>query len=197
MVKHKKKGSKPQNRKSSHHPDISVVPLHIRSLAVDLRVILFTFLRGGNSLKFVLAAGWCGGCCRGALQRNANWPGDVAVCRTLDKQRCSNYTQLLPQMKRIKANESHTGQHRGCLMNGGRETEREVFVRRENESVCLLATRQQFCDLITASWKKKPHKKHNTSTADKQQLTMQRIMFTQVCINCRWLSESRRAGTFR
>lgn len=32
------------------------VPLHIQSLAVDLQVILFTFLRGGNSLKFILQA---------------------------------------------------------------------------------------------------------------------------------------------
>lgn len=37
-----------------HHLPIPGVPLHIQSLAVDLQVILFTFLRGSYSLKFVL-----------------------------------------------------------------------------------------------------------------------------------------------
>lgn len=39
-----------------HHLHIPGVPLHIQSLAVDLQVILFTFLRGSNSLKFILEA---------------------------------------------------------------------------------------------------------------------------------------------
>lgn len=39
-----------------HHLHIPGVPLHIQSLAVDLQVILFTFLRGSNSLKFTLEA---------------------------------------------------------------------------------------------------------------------------------------------
>lgn len=37
-----------------HH--IPGVPLHTQWLAVDLQVILFTFLRGTNSLKFILEA---------------------------------------------------------------------------------------------------------------------------------------------
>jgi len=39
-----------------HHLHFPGVPLHIQSLAVDLQVILFTFLRGSNSLKFTLEA---------------------------------------------------------------------------------------------------------------------------------------------
>lgn len=39
-----------------HHLHIPWVPLHIQSLAVDLQVILFTFLRGGNRVKLVLEA---------------------------------------------------------------------------------------------------------------------------------------------
>lgn len=37
-----------------HHLHIPGVPLHLQSLAADL--ILFTFLRGSNSLKFILEA---------------------------------------------------------------------------------------------------------------------------------------------
>ena len=51
-------------------------------------------------------------------------------------------------MERIKANESHTGRHRGCLMKRGWETETGVFVgerdreterqrEREREFVCV------------------------------------------------------------
>lgn len=39
-----------------HHLHIPGVALHIQSLAADLQAILFTFLRGGNSLKFILEA---------------------------------------------------------------------------------------------------------------------------------------------
>lgn len=39
-----------------HHLHVPGVALHIQSLAADLRVILFTFLRGSNSLKFILEA---------------------------------------------------------------------------------------------------------------------------------------------
>lgn len=66
-------------------------------------------------------------CYPGALQQNDNWPWNATVWRMVDKQSCSNYAQLLLQMKRIKANELHTGQHRGCLMK--REGERQrMFV---------------------------------------------------------------------
>lgn len=121
-----------------HHLHIPGVPLHLQSLAVDLRVILFTFLRGSNSWRFILEAADVAAL--GALQRNDNWPWDVTVWRMLDKQSRSNYTQLLLQMKRIKANESHTGQRRGCLMKREREGDRGML--------------EQFCDLITMSKKK-------------------------------------------
>lgn len=57
-----------------------------------------------------------------ALRRNDNWAWNVSVWRMPDKQSRSNYTRLLLQMKRIKANESYTGQHRGCLMKREWET---------------------------------------------------------------------------
>lgn len=46
---------------------------------------------------------------------------------------------------------------------------------------------QQFCDLVTVSQKKK-------NSAEKQPLTMQRLVFTDVCSCCRWLGESRKTS---
>ncbi len=55
----------------------------------------------------------------------------------LDKQSCSNYTQLLLQMKRIKANESHTGPAQG-LPNEERVRDGEGSVcEGEKVFVCL------------------------------------------------------------
>ena len=147
-------------------------------------------------------------CYLGAVRRNDNWPWDVTVWRMLDKQSRSNYTQLLLQMKRIKANESHTGQHRGCLMKREWETERRVFVclcvcvfvcvcdrerERERERqkvfVCLRHARTILWSHHHVGKKERKGKKKNPSVG-KQQLTMQLIMFTEVCIRRRWLGES-------
>lgn len=77
-------------------------------------------------------------CSLRALRRNDNWAWNVSVWRMPDKQSRSNYTQLLLQMKRIKANESYTGQHRGGLMKREWET--------AEGSVCVCEARSRFSD---------------------------------------------------
>lgn len=116
-----------------------------------------------------------------ALRRNDNWAWNVSVWRMPDKQSRSNYTQLLLQMKRIKANESYTGQCRGCLMKRAWET--------VEGSVCVSEARSRFSDISSLALLFSPF-------AEKQHLTMNWIMFTEVCIHCRWLGESRRRGNF-
>ena len=146
-------------------------------------------------------------CYLGAVRRNDNWPWDVTVWRMLDKQSRSNYTQLLLQMKRIKANESHTGQHRGCLMKRAWETERRVFVclcvcvfvcvcdrererERETESVCVSEACSNNSVISSPCRKERKKGGKKKPSVGKQQLTMQLIMFTEVCIRRRWLGES-------
>lgn len=60
---------------------------------------------------------------------------------------------------------------------------------------------QQFCDLVNMSWKgskeggmergREGKKKKKQASVEKQ-LTMQRSVFTQVCVGCRWPRVSRR-----
>lgn len=158
---------------------ISMSPLHLQSLTADWQtVLLFTFLRVSNmpSSRRLMWLRY-----PPALRRNDNWAWNVSVWRMPDKQSRSNYTQLLLQMKRIKANESYTGQHRGCLMKREWET--------AEGSLCVSEARSWFSNISSPALLFNPF-------AEKQHLTMNRIMFTEVCIHCRWLGESRRRGNF-
>lgn len=158
---------------------VSGAPLHLQSLAADWQTIfLFTFLIVSNM--------WSSGPLMWlryppALRRNDNWAWNVSVWRVPDKQSCSNYTQLLLQMKRIKANESYTGQHRGCLMK--REWEAA------EGSVCVSEACSRFSHISSPALLFNPF-------AEKQHLSMNWIMLTEVCIHCRWLGESRHGGNF-
>lgn len=120
-----------------NHLCVCGAPLHLQPLAADWQtVFFFPFLRVSNT--------WSSGRLMWrryppALRRNDNWAWNVSVWRMPDKQRRSNYTQLLLQMERIKANESYTGQHRGCLMKREWET--------AEGSVCVSEARSQFSDI--------------------------------------------------
>lgn len=119
------------------HLPLCTALLHLQSLAADWQtVFLFPFLRASNMsssgrLMWLRSPA--------ALRRNDNWAWKVSVWRMPDKQSRSNYTQLLLQMKRIKANESYTGQHRGCLMKREWETAKG--------SVCVSEARSRFSDI--------------------------------------------------
>lgn len=83
-------------------------------------------------------------------------------------------------MKRIKANELRAGRHRG-LSNEEHEQQRDECLyewRRERGG----GAHWNNC-VISSTCVKKPRVE--------KQVAMQRIMFTDVCVGCRWLRESR------
>lgn len=76
-----------------------------------------------------------------------------------------------------------------------RDREGSVCVReREREEVFVCVRHRSSSSVISSPCLKKKREEKKQPSVEKQQLTMLQIVFTEVCLRCRWLMESRRPG---